>query len=530
MQAYYGYGEPTLIAAVVVLGIALLGCVLACFSYVPAGLARWKALSLPWKSALVALIAAALLYRVLGVEETPEIRVRLQWAYFPEVGPGTAEAIYKYGLGLPFLSRTAVLIGGVHESSVFWMNRVLGTMSVVVMMMLVRGLGANRATAFCAGFALAITPLHVRYSVIDSPFTADTFFMLLMMWSLVTWLREGRWTLWWGALGAGVIVTQMRIESVLVWPMAALLCWAVADNKALRDHRVWKGLLIVGIALIPHLSLVGPQFLHEVGYRNTSASGVRVLSKFWWMMLTPSIQPSILVALTVVGLGAAGVPWRVRLWAAVGLTVNAAILPEVRPRELAFSIARYQMRSLPYAAVLAGVGLGELFRTTWSRYIGLASVVVASVQSYRLTRPRTLLTKEHHFVREILPSLPTPCRIYTIAPNSDTTLYPPTYLSHFAGRPTDEWQSIETLKEWTVWRREMEQLDCRLYYRSSKCSENYEINPSELDVCRLGESQMRLTPLHEVQLPPDPMSAMGIADSTGEPLIIGFYRIEGFRD
>jgi hypothetical protein len=239
------------------------------------------------------------------------------------------------------------------------------------------------------------------------------------------------------------------------------------------------------------------------------------------------MQSWALIVAAPIGLLFGPVSWRVRLWAAVMLWSAAATIPDVAPTETAFSVARYQLRSLPYAALLAGLGADALWsvRPAWEAgaragRILAAGFAVAALFGLRLGATESVLKTEYDFFRAHLDTIPSECAVMTWRSQGDTTLFVPLHLSRLRGLE-HRWLDIA--------RDEVPATGCVWYYKSGGCAENYRRTKGggpQHPVCATFEAAHTLRPVAEVALAADPVGPMGRRDQLdGLPIPVGFFEV-----
>jgi hypothetical protein len=474
--------------------------------------------------------AAAIALRWGLAPATPEMRWRMGFSYddlavweipWATRPPQGTEDAQKYGLGWPMIVRVAVGLLGRDAAVPFWINPVIGGLCVVPMMGLVRAVGGSVASAAWAGFALAVTPLLVWFGHTDGPFPSDALFSLLTLWATARYAtsHDPRWLV--TATCAVVSAAQMRIESATTGVAAVLLAVALYDRFPWRRPAPYVAAVAATALLVPHAFPVHDQLLLELRERYGAEQGEALgLSVYSFLFTNPTMQSLALIVATPLGLAFGPVSWRVRAWAALVMVAAAQTVPGVVPLETAFSVARYQLRALPYAALLAGLGASWLSAAPRRRW-GAALFAVAAVAELPRASTVSVMKTEYDFFVAHLDEIPEPCTILTWRSQGDTTLFVPLHLSRLEGR-AHTWLDIA--------RDPVPPTGCVLYYRSSGCAQHYregaagDVHPA----CAAFESAWALRPIAEAALPADPYGPMGFANQRpGRSIPVGFFEVVG---
>ncbi len=479
------------------------------------------ALRQPQVLAVLGLVGFAVVLRFGLPDPTPEMRWRLVFAYRP--GLYGLTDIEKYGLGFPLLVRTVVAFVGADLRVPYVLNALLGGFAVVPMVGLVRALGASRSAALWSGFVLAVTPMLVWYAHTDGPFAADAVFTLTALWGVAAYARTGR-ALWLAVAAAAFVSTaQMRVESVLTGAAAVALA-LVLPAFSWRRPAPWVAAGAALLALLPHLGLVLPGALGTVDMRAGSTSDATwqdlVAS---WIAFEPTVQSIVLIVLAPLGLLAPGLSRPVKLWSVVVFLVFASLSPDIEPTQTAFSVIRYQIRSLLPWAWMAGLGL-DLVVQRMGRGAG-ALAVAGCLLGLSLATTSSMLGREHEVFRSGFGLVPSPCTMVSYLSQGDVALSPPTHLSVLTGAD-HRWRDLDD---------KLPATGCVVYWRSSGCTGHYQDgveDPHGLHpACAEFEATWRLEPLYAAQVEPDPVGPMGIPNRfPGVPIPVGFYRVVGRRD
>ncbi|HMV70476.1 MAG TPA: glycosyltransferase family 39 protein, partial [Myxococcota bacterium] len=466
--------------------------------------------------------------RYLAAPATPEMRWRLGFAYdprwswelwwngWPAMG---VEDIQKYGLGWPMLARVAVLLLGRSEAIPFLINPVIGGLCVALMVGLVRAVGGSPTAALWAGFSVAVTPLMVWYAHTDGPFAADALFTLLSLWATARYL--GTWDRRYLVIGVCAVVSaaQMRVESASTGVAAALLGVAMWERLPWRRPEAYAAVAAATLLLAPHAILISDQLQRELQARyaegNTHDEPLTIYS---FLFTNPTMQSSALILALPLGALLGPLSWRLRAWALALMMASALTIPDVVPTETAFSVARYQMRAMPFAALLAGLGAAWLHALPPRRLLGGAFAVAALV-GLRLAGTVSVMKSEYDFFAAHLGDVPQPCVIMTWRSQGDTALYVPLHLSRLRGLD-HRWLDVV--------RDEVPAQGCVWYYRSSGCAQHYRASGEgeRHAACADFEARWAPRPVAELAMSPDPVGPMGLANRLpGVPIPVGFFEV-----
>jgi hypothetical protein len=471
---------------------------------------------------LLACAAAATALRLWAAPQTPEIRWRLEYAWSEFEAIGLAD-VREYGLGWPLLVRLVGAVVGRSPDLPFTINAVLGGLTVLPIAGFARALGAGEAAARWCAFAMAVMPLAVFFGHTDAPMPGDALFSWIGLFGTARYATRPSAEAMMVAVAGIVCGAQFRLEAAATAPAALTLAMALGRSFPWRRRETWLGAAAVVLLLVPHGFLVGSSLLVEA---NTRASERTPLLHFGWhhfVVVNPETQAWVWLALTPVGLLFGPVRRSVRAWALAWMMLMGSLVPDLHAGATTVSVNRYQLRSLPFAAFLGGLGAAAVGRVTgWP---GAAAMALAAGQGYGIATRETILSREYAFFREALPRVASPCTILSLMTQNDTTLYPPWVVSGMTGLE-HRWLDIE--------RDEVPAAGCAVYYRASGCSNHYQgafdvgaVGPNH-PICAGFESRWRMTPLATVELAPDERGPMGRRNQLpGEPIRVGFYRMDG---
>ncbi|MCB9683301.1 MAG: hypothetical protein H6733_17680, partial [Alphaproteobacteria bacterium] len=413
------------------------------------------------------------------------------------------------------------------ETTVIAVMPLLSTVTVLALVVFLRGLGAHRWSAWMAGAVLACWALPMRFGHTESPQVLENGFLWLGL-AAATW--HARRPSWGAALLTGTAVglgTVMRPEGMAL-PLVVLPVLGLGVPR-----QVWRRAdtaVAVGIAA----ALLAPQavglWLENVGGAKLAgalnADDVSLLTNGLqhYVGLTMPWTSPLLVLFVAAGL-VTGPP---RVSVRVALLVTALVLGTLVPSYApgapdGLAIARHQLRSLPWFAAMAGLGATAPFLRWSPRHLPVGMLVagVGTIVTWPVAwRVHTVPSAYRVFV-DALDDLPSDCELRSYPPPGDFGLPPPV-----EPPPAHD-------KRWT-WRT----LDdppappgaCVLYWRGPSC---VSVSPSVLrdaerggpqpvDACAAFEAAHTLAPLVETELP-----ALGIVHEAylTDPVRVGFYRV-----
>ena len=165
------------------------------------------------------------------------------------------ETVPKYAPGYSLLMAIALKLGG--EKTAYALNPFLGTLTLIGAYLLFR-LWLSTFGSLLATFALASTPLFIRYSGYPLAHSADIFFITWGMFALFKWMETPR-TAW--ALAAGLLLGYSQLvrppNALLVLPVLAAAAFALARPwPAVRRHWAQAAALLAAYAVFPVFHLL----------------------------------------------------------------------------------------------------------------------------------------------------------------------------------------------------------------------------------------------------------------------------------
>ena len=174
--------------------------------------------------------------------------LRYQW--YSWVENHRDETVPKFAPGYSLLMAIAIKLGG--EKTAFALNPFLGALTLIGAYLLFR-LWLSTFGSLVATFALATTPLFIRYTGYPLSHSADIFFVTWGMFALFKWTETPR-TAW--ALAAGLLLGYSQLvrppNALLVLPVLAAAAFVLAKPwPAERRQWVQVAALLAAYAVFP---------------------------------------------------------------------------------------------------------------------------------------------------------------------------------------------------------------------------------------------------------------------------------------
>jgi len=310
---------------------------------------------------------------------------------------GLAELLGAGGdLGL--VERVALGSARVQEPALIWIARgwaaAAGTATVALVALSARELTGRLAPGPVAGLLLALSPLHLHYSHVARHDVYLAFFAALVLWGSVRIHTRGRTVdFLWAGLACGLAMScKYNGWWLLVVPCAAVL--ARGGLRALVDPR----LLGVGLLATAALLLTSPfllldfdtfreDFLYEVQHYASDHVGRDRGGVGWYgatLLEREGLVPVLALGTLVWGAWSRRRPVLVSGAFVVSYGAFIHLFP--------VKVDRVLLPLVPYLAVLAAIGLGELFgRSPRLRGLGLV-LLAASLGGGLALSVRTLST------------------------------------------------------------------------------------------------------------------------------------------
>lgn len=468
---------------------------------------------------LVALTVVALALRLVAPAVQHDLNPRLGELFAP-----WADLQWSYTHGLVALFRLVAAVGvPVDDRTVFDGVAVLGALSVALVAGVTAALGGGRVASASAGLALALLGLHVRYSHTDAPQVVEAFLTLFAAW-VVLRRRAARPAAELVLVGLSLgLAAAMRPEAIVV--PALLLLWARACGVtwSLREAAVVAG-LVACVALPDWLGVVfgpGAPIARGAGLDHGHGALTYGLAHF-------AVWNAAFVPLAI-GL----LPWLAPWGRAPRQAVVATLLLMIATGALvandmwsigatpSWCLARHQLRTLPWMAVLVGLGAEALVDGARSRLpartgAALAIVVVACVAATTATTlpaayEPTTLSEEYAFVRAHQGDLPAGCTVVTLWLGGDRGLSLPQGLPSPGN--THTWKGLDAAIDPSV---------CTVYYRSSLCTAAGPEEPDPGDRCAAFEAAWTSVPVAEASV----VARGWLWERYAAPsLRVGYYRL-----
>lgn len=131
-------------------------------------------------------------------------------------------------IGWPVILSLGFWAAGPDQHVMFYMNAILGSLSVMAMFVLVYGVTGKSATGVAAASFLAFYPLHALWSTCGSSTVASVFFMLVSVASLFWFFRLHRVDYMYLSMFSAVFAAQISPENMLLLlflPAAIFICY-----------------------------------------------------------------------------------------------------------------------------------------------------------------------------------------------------------------------------------------------------------------------------------------------------------------
>lgn len=275
----------------------------------------------PWLALAGALFILGLLAR-FAVTPAPA-----NWygAFLPRTGPGDL----RFGAGAAVLQSAFRSLVPWTADTAFALFRLVGGLSVPLVVLLVRRLGGSLFPAALAGLLLAFAPISVRLSASSSEhILAAT--LALAAW--VTWLRAATDPSWQPRLLAVVLAALAALTRIdclpqlLLMPLSTLLL-PLPDPPPARRRILDTAFFLAALTLLGlhgYLDIVRPSHHPGPELHGVLQTFRRLFSQFWAVTVTPPhwLTPTSFLLATL-GLAAASAlrQWRVLTFIAASLAL-----------------------------------------------------------------------------------------------------------------------------------------------------------------------------------------------------------------
>jgi hypothetical protein len=395
------------------------------------------------------------------------------------------------------------------DAAVFWLNGILAALTALPVGLVVHRLSGNMRATWLAALAMALTPLHIRFSMTDTPFIGEIFFGMSALALALQWIRTPRWIHAMMTVLALALAVQMRPLAIVWLVPIALILVSHARLVAWRSPTLWGGIMVfIGLLSVHLVGLMGSMDTLD-SYISSPPGQSRQ-----WLLFPVWLDPLYTPATLLLATAAAAVPGtlliRHRLWILLCGVLFSGLISAMSPEGHHLANARYALRGLPFAAMLAGIGLAHLTQRLPrpAQWLAGAFLVMGLFPGIETAERRTTLDHEYAFFVDQLEVVPDHCTILSLIDSQDLSLIPRTHLGITRGL-SHTWMQFDSS-------RDLEQLPrCLAYYRPASCWVN---RPR----CQEFEDLWTLEPLAETNLPAIPFAGEPFIQ---DPLPVGFYRL-----
>jgi hypothetical protein len=267
---------------------------------------------------------------------------------------------------------------------------VVGALSCVMAVLVVRALTGGKRWGWFAGVALALHPIATRCAASESTFNFAVLFLLLAMWGMLRYRRGGsivHLLLGHAALMLA-IVSHILTLSLLILPLLALLAPA-------GRPRSWPRLIAQLSAFTTSALLALPHAIYEWQADLVHAGTVADPQKLWQtvsghgnLLLDPAESPWLIIVLMVATLL---LLWR-RQWRTFVLLIALALLaiPYYLVHASFSDLVRYQLFPATISVLLAGIGaelILDLLPSRWPRWLASGALALALIANIAMLTP-----------------------------------------------------------------------------------------------------------------------------------------------
>jgi len=210
-----------------------------------------------------------------------------------------------FGEAYPFIMRSLLRIMSATEESVYFLNGLFGSLSILALYGLARALRFSRGSALFAAALLALHPAHVWLSGTESAMVLFELLLLSGLAVLVTAFRRTSPVLLWVSAVFIVLAGSLRALTVAAFPIAVVIAlfaaWEVPRESArrLRDHCLAAAM---GVAAMLALHLNGISWVFA--FSDSSIRQAQLLEGIRGtrnILLDASLTPMIVPVLALVG-------------------------------------------------------------------------------------------------------------------------------------------------------------------------------------------------------------------------------------
>jgi 4-amino-4-deoxy-L-arabinose transferase-like glycosyltransferase len=253
----------------------------------------------------------------------------------------------------------------------------------------------DRKIAAWALFFFAIIPLSIRYSVTFMPEATVMFFYVAALYTFHRWLEHEEWHFFWLAAFSTALAVLVKPTAIHIGVIFTLLLLTRYRFTFLKMKRIW---VFATIAIVPSILWYIHAYNLYQTYGNTFGllsggdtkfGGLRDLLSIgfylrvavlenWWVLALGGVVPALIGFVILVRRKRD--LW-VPIFGVVTMVVYYMLVSRFAQEEWGI---HYHIYMIPYAALLAGVGLGWLWdqvqtRKPGLRYVAYRLSVLASV-------------------------------------------------------------------------------------------------------------------------------------------------------
>ena len=499
----------------------------------------------PEQLGLLALVAGAFVLRLAVATWGPGDFVVRQFGAFEEHQPYSD--LYHGNAPLA-LWRLVFLVLPATDTTIIAFGLLFATLAVPLVVLLTRELGADRLTAFGAGFLLALHPIAVRFAGDMSRVPHVLFLSALALWALAAYGRRRKSPLLVVFVLSAWLSARSRPEGAMVLGCAGLLLLVVHFDswRRLRDRFFRRELVAVAACAV---LIVGSLVIAGI-YEPAIGRHLKVYEDPLWNPFTAKVTPwldtdytsIVAIELAVAGAVAAVLlPSRLGLWAVLCLAALAYVNPDrVVTQGLLLCNVRYHALPLLMFSVVAAFGAGRIgelaarLHGAWAKALaaGVLAVAVVSTSLVPLQEVCGARTIDHEyaFLRETIQKLPADAVIYFPLEDKGknsfiSSLRYVRIVSRIFGR--GEWRL------WSLRHPEIQDNPAderpRYFYQSPACSVGGVVLPNAQKSlarlqarCREGMARSGDRPVFVREIPRVPFAWERF---TRDPVPIGFYQL-----
>tara|TARA_Y100000310_G_C20700789_1_gene829682 strand:+ start:5865 stop:7382 length:1518 start_codon:yes stop_codon:yes gene_type:complete len=178
-----------------------------------------------------------------------------------------ATGIYPKQIGWPALLTIPFFLFGVNNYVAIYTSIFFGSLSVILMYILVYLLSKNARLAIISSFLLAILPLHAIYSGTAETIIASVFFLLATLISFIIMIKNQQTRLIFLTVFLFLFTIQIRLENILILiPMLVFIFL----NHIKISWKKWRFPLILSLPLLTSYLF---QFFRLINFYDNSYNG-----------------------------------------------------------------------------------------------------------------------------------------------------------------------------------------------------------------------------------------------------------------